>query len=66
MIFPSPVSEYVQILYRFRKLDCLAKQNWESALSNYTRILVLFLSFPKKSWITFFGSLETKLQLFEL
>jgi hypothetical protein len=27
MIFPSPVSEYVQILYRFRKLDCLAKQN---------------------------------------
>jgi hypothetical protein len=25
MIFPSPVSESVQILYRFRKLDCLAK-----------------------------------------
>jgi hypothetical protein len=27
MIFPSPVSESVQILYRFRKLDCLAKLN---------------------------------------
>jgi hypothetical protein len=27
IIFPSPVSEYVQILYRFRKLDCLAKLN---------------------------------------
>jgi hypothetical protein len=25
MIFPSPVSESVQILYRFRKFDCLAK-----------------------------------------
>jgi hypothetical protein len=25
MIFPSPLSESVQILYRFRKLDCLAK-----------------------------------------
>ena len=51
MIFPSPVSEYVQILYRFRKLDCLAKLNWESALSNYRRIVVLLLSFP-----TNFGS----------
>jgi hypothetical protein len=27
MIFLSPVSESVQILYRFRKLDCLAKLN---------------------------------------
>jgi hypothetical protein len=27
MIFPSPVSESVQILYRFQKLDCLAKLN---------------------------------------
>jgi hypothetical protein len=27
MIFPSPVSESVQIMYRFRKLDCLAKLN---------------------------------------
>jgi hypothetical protein len=27
MIFSSPVSEFVQILYRFRKLDCLAKLN---------------------------------------
>jgi hypothetical protein len=51
MIFPSPVSESVQILYRFRKLDCLAKLNCESALSNYRRIVVLFLSFS-----TNFGS----------
>jgi hypothetical protein len=27
MIFASPVSESVQILYRFRKLNCLAKLN---------------------------------------
>jgi hypothetical protein len=27
MIFPSPVSESVQILYMFRKLDSLAKLN---------------------------------------
>jgi hypothetical protein len=27
MIFLSPVSESVQIMYMFRKLDCLAKLN---------------------------------------
>jgi hypothetical protein len=27
MIFPSPVSESIQILYRFWKLNCLAKIN---------------------------------------
>jgi hypothetical protein len=51
MIFPSPVSESVQILYRFQKLDYLAKLNCESALSNYRRIVVLYLSFS-----TNFGS----------
>jgi hypothetical protein len=51
MIFLSPVSESVQILYRFRKLDCLAELNWESVISNYRRIVVLSLSFP-----TNFGS----------
>ena len=52
MIFSSPISESVQIQYMFRKLDCLAKLKWESVLSDYRRILVLFLSFP-----TNFGSL---------
>jgi hypothetical protein len=46
MIFPSPVSESVQILYRFRKLDCLAKLNCESALSNFRIIVVFFINFP--------------------
>ena len=51
MIFSSLVLESVQILYRFRKLDCLAMLNWESVISNYRRIVVLSLSFP-----TNFGS----------
>jgi hypothetical protein len=57
MIFPTPVSESVQILYMFRKLDCLAKLNWESALSNYRRIVVIFLSFPTNFVSPFFGDL---------
>ena len=51
MIFSSPVSESVQILYRFRKWPCLPKLNWESVLSNYRRIVLLCLIFP-----TNFGS----------
>ena len=46
MIFSCPVSESAQILYWFWKLPCLTKLNWESALSNYRRIVVFFLKFP--------------------
>jgi hypothetical protein len=42
----------------FRKLNCLIQFNIESILGDYKSYVVLFLSFPKKSWITLFGGLK--------
>jgi hypothetical protein len=39
------VSEYVQVLSRFKRLYCLTKLNIESVLSNYKEVVVIFLIF---------------------
>jgi hypothetical protein len=47
MLLTSSISEYVDILFRFRILHFLTKLNLESLLSNYIRVVECFLTFPK-------------------
>jgi hypothetical protein len=46
MLLRSPISESIHIMFKFRRLHCLTKLNLESLLSNYRRVVVLFLIFP--------------------
>jgi hypothetical protein len=42
MVLTSSISEYIHILFRFRRLYCLTKLSLESVHSNYRRVLVHF------------------------
>jgi hypothetical protein len=46
VFFTNSVTESVQFLYRFQRLNCLLKLILQSVHGHYNKVVVHFLSFP--------------------